>query len=95
MDNNSLHQQLGRLEEKMSRLDGHFDDLLVNVIENTKDLKYHIRRTNLIEQRLNHVEEIWDELKAHIRLINLVIKAATVISVIGGVAYGILQYINL
>ncbi len=70
-------QRLGRLEHKL-------DELNVSQLKILASIDYHILRTDLSEERLEHMEEIWESLQAHLNRVEGVMLAGKwIIGLIG------------
>ena len=61
-----------RLEDKIDKLDGRLDKIDIKQAEMNQDLKYHIKRTDLIEAELRPI-------KKHVDIMNLLAKISSVV----------------
>ena len=52
-----MEKRFDKLEEKLDRISDDLSEIKVTQAEQAKDLKYHIKRTDISEERLNKVEE--------------------------------------
>ena len=55
-----LNERLDRLDNKLDAVQEHMGQIDVTLAQNTKDIAYHIKRTDALEQR---VEQVADEMK--------------------------------
>lgn len=52
-----MDARFDKLEEKLDRISGDLMEIKVVQAEQAKDLKYHIKRTDLSEERIEKVED--------------------------------------
>lgn len=69
-----------RIENKLDRVAEQVADINVHMAEIRKDLKYHIKRTDILERR---VVPVWTTFRAIGFLIGLVSVAAAVAEILG------------
>ena len=94
MGRDKLDLVIDRLEDvkdSVDRVESSIDDLNLQVASNTQDLKYHIRRTDLNEQRLQIIE---DRLSISY-LLKLTLSVATGLGAIAGAMYSVIRVIEL
>lgn len=72
-------RRFDRLEEKLDGLDKRLDDMTQTLIVNTEQLKYHIKRTDLLEEQVKPIAD-------HVVFIRVALKWVGVIAVIAGIA---------
>jgi len=83
--------RLEDVKDSVDRVESSIDDLNLQVASNTQDLKYHIRRTDLNEQRLQIIE---DRLSISY-LLKLTLSVATGLGAIAGAMYSVIRVIEL
>ena len=83
--------RLEDIKDSVDRLEGSVDELILQVAKNTQDLEYHIRRTDLSEQRIKIIE---DRLSISY-LLKLTLSVATGMGAIAGAMYSIIKVIQL
>jgi hypothetical protein len=54
-----MEEKLDKIFEKISNLSVDVAQMAVSVEKNTQDLAYHIRRTDLLDEKLEKAEETW------------------------------------
>lgn len=71
-------------EQRLDRLEHRLDELNVSQLKILASIDYHIFRTDLSEERLEHMEEIWERLQAHLnRVEGMMIVGKWIIGLIG------------
>lgn len=83
-------QKLERIENKLDRLVDQQGEIGVHIAEIKKDLKYHIKRTDLLEADVKPI-------KKHVSNVHAILKLVGMLSLLAGVAEGVvitLEYIK-
>jgi phage shock protein A len=84
MDNNQL---LERILDKVDSLDEHLDGISKTLVKQEEQLAYHIYRTNLLEKKLEPVED-------HVKQVNGGVKLIGLIGLIAGIVAAIFAVIK-
>lgn len=77
-----------RIEDKLDKVAGDQVDIKVHIAEIKKDLRYHIKRTDLLEADIKPV-------KKHVATVQAILKILGLISIIAAIAeslFVVLQY---
>ena len=69
---------LAKLDKKIDKLDSRLDHVDITLIKQEAQLAEHIRRTNILEQKLEPVEK-------HVTMVNGVLKFIGLLAVIAGI----------
>jgi hypothetical protein len=72
-------KRFDRIEEKLDKIDARMDAMASTLIINTEQLKYHIKRTDILEEQ---VEPIAD----HVVFIRVALRWVGVLAVLAGLA---------
>ena len=83
--------RLEDVKDSVDRIEVSIDEMNLQVAKNTHDLTYHIKRTDLNEQRLKIIE---DRLSISY-LLKLTLSVATGMGAIAGAMYSIVKVIQL
>jgi hypothetical protein len=85
----------------MSDIDNKIDSIVESLqeikevqIEQKASLDHHIYRTELAEERIKHIEELWERLKSHFDRLDGAIRLLAAVAVISGAVWTILQIVN-
>lgn len=78
MSSNSKDQQLMRIEEKLDKVADHIADINTTIAKQEVSLDEHIRRTNLLEEKVAPLEK-------HVSMVNGVIKFIVLLSAIAAI----------
>lgn len=73
-----------RLNDQLDKLDARLDNIDIHMAEIKKDLKYHILRTDKLEDRVLPIE-------SHVLMVNGGLKLLGVLAIVMGLIEGILQ----
>lgn len=76
-------EKLDRIELKIDKVSDHIAEINVTLAKQEEQLSYHIKRTNLLEEKLDPVENHVAMISGAFKLITLL---AALISIIVGVA---------
>ena len=74
----------GKLHDKLDRIEQTLATMNVTLAVNTEQLKEHMRRTQLLEQKLEPVEK-------HVARVDGIIKFLGVVGVIVGIVAGVIK----
>lgn len=73
-----------RIETKLDKVVDQVSNINIHIAEIKKDLKYHIKRTDILEKK---VVPIWTAFKVGCALIGLVSVAATALEIYGALTH--------
>jgi len=76
-------QRLNRMEDKIDRIGGEVSEVNIHIAEIKKDLRYHIKRTDLLEAEVNPI-------KKHVIMVSGVMKFFGLVSFLLALIEGIL-----
>lgn len=80
-------KKLDKLEQKLDQIDDRLSNIDVTLASQAIDLKHHIRRTDLAEERMEHIETQLEPIKKHVAMINGAFKfIGFTVSALGAVA---------
>lgn len=80
-------KKLDKLDNKLDQIEERLSSIDVTLVGQAADLKYHIKRTTLAEERMEHIETQLEPIKKHVAVINGVFKfIGFTVSVLGAVA---------
>lgn len=71
MDNKETNSKIDKVELKLDKLDEKFDVMGATLIRQEESLRYHIRRTDLAESRMEVVETKVDQAAGVVKAISL------------------------
>lgn len=83
--------RLDDVKDSVDRVEMSIDELTLQVAKNTQDLSYHIKRTDLAEERIKTIE---DRLSISY-LLKLTLSVATGMGAIAGAMYSMIKVIEL
>lgn len=83
--NNNNGRWNERVEGKLDRLDERLDGITQVLVKQEEQLAYHIKRTNLLEEKLEPIEK-------HVALMNALAKIIIALIGVGGVIAGIFKH---
>ena len=79
--------QLGKIEDKIDKIQKKMASIDSTLAAQHESLKIHIKRTNLLEQKIEPIDK-------HVTMVNGVLKFLGVVSLIAGLILSILQIKN-
>lgn len=88
MSNNTEKELLLRLHDKVDVITDKINDIEIVQIRHEENLKEHIRRTDLAEERLEFIE---NEVKPMLEGASFLKTVAKMVAYIGSAIYGVLQ----
>ena len=80
-------QRLNRMEDKIDRIGGEVSEVNIHIAEIKKDLRYHIKRTDLLEAEMKPI-------KKHVIMVSGVMKFFGLVSFIIALIEGILTMLG-
>jgi uncharacterized protein YoxC len=75
------------LDEKLSRIEATQVEMKVTLAEQAKDIAYHIKRTNLLEERVNQVAAELKPVTDHVTVLRGMIKALSIVGLLLGIVF--------
>jgi archaellum component FlaC len=80
-------QRLNRMEDKIDRIGGEVSEVNIHIAEIKKDLRYHIKRTDLLEAEVKPI-------KKHVIMVSGVVKFFGLVSFLIALIEGILTMLG-
>jgi len=80
-------QRLNRMEDKIDRIGGEVSEVNIHIAEIKKDLRYHIKRTDLLEAEVKPI-------KKHVIMVSGVMKFFGLVSFLLALIEGILTMLE-
>lgn len=71
-----MEKRFDKLEEKLDRISTDLSEIKIVQAEQAKDLKYHIKRTNQIEDKLLPIVEVKHKLDGAFKVIGIICSIA-------------------
>lgn len=82
----SLEDKIEKLDNRIEKIDNKLDHISETLIRNTESLEYHIKRTNLLETKIQTLDNDLKPIERHVTLVNGIIRAVIVlIPLVGGI----------
>lgn len=91
-------ESLHSLQRTVERVADRQDDQASTLVRNTVTLEEHVRRTDLLEQKVDHVESQVGDVSAHVHRVQGMSRMARLIAVAAGTLtsiLGILKYLGI
>jgi hypothetical protein len=86
-----IQETVEKLDNKIDILGTDIVDIKLNQKENTVDIRYHIKRTDLLEESVEMLRLELRPIKAHVNGITTIIKFITAASAVIGTIIGLLK----
>lgn len=77
-----VNSRLDKIDDKMEVYNGHLLKLSETAVKHDENLKEHMLRTKLLEEKVNQVEEEVSPIKQHVHMVNGVIAFITFLGVL-------------
>lgn len=84
-----------QIDGKLDKLDSRLDSIGITLIKQGKDLSFHIKRTNLLEESLKETQKDIKPIQKHVEHVKGVIQAMGVLSVVVALVSGILKIFRI
>lgn len=81
-------RRLERIEKKIDDLTDHLSNIDTTLALQHESLKHHIKRTNLLEKKIEPIE-------SHVKLLQGLFKIVSAISVMTGAILGVLKLVKM
>lgn len=62
--------KLEKIDEKLEKMDDKLGSIDVTLASQAVDLKHHIRRTDIAEDRMEHIEAQLEPIKKHVAMVH-------------------------
>jgi len=86
-----MEEKLGRIMDKIDSIDSSLNDMAITLAKQEVSLAEHIKRSNLLEERLELLREEMRPVEKHVFYMHGALKALGVLSVVVGVVLAIKQ----
>lgn len=77
-----IKEEFNRVHDKLDKLDNRMDKIDLTQVAILKDLKYHIKRTNLLENELHPIKNRYQQLIGVLKLAGWVAACSAIIEVV-------------
>lgn len=82
----SLEDKIEKLDGRVEKIDNKLDRISETLIRNTESLEYHIKRTNLLETKIEALDADLKPVERHVTLVNGIIRSVLVfVPLVGGI----------
>ena len=90
-----MEDKLDKIEGKLDKLDNRLDSMDIHLARQGKDLSYHIKRTDLLEESVKEVKKELEPIKAHVSRVDGALRFLGVISLLISILGGILKLLKV
>lgn len=89
-----MDEKLTRIESKIDKLDSRLDIIDITTAKQEINIHEHIRRTNLLEERVEQIREELKPVEIHVHYMHGTLKAIGVLSLLIGIAVAIKELLS-
>ena len=82
---------MDRIYEKLEKIDEHLDGIHVLQAIHTEQLKEHMRRSDLLEKRIEQVDTELKPVERHVAMVNGAIKLIGILGTVAAIALAIMR----
>lgn len=89
-----MEKKLDKIEQKLDKISEELAEINITLVEQNKDLKYHIHRTNLLEDHVKILENKLNPIDKHISMVEGGLKLVGILATLTTLAMGIVKLLN-
>lgn len=84
-----IFEKLELISDKIEKTEGRLGNIDITLAEQAKDIKYHIKRTDLSEERLERLENEVKPVKDHVTRVEGIVKFLSILATVIGISVAV------